>query len=183
MINMPVLMSFVDDNLRDAIFLNKELSKLDESVKQQIVILKQKISTMKTELKKSKSEFTSFKKHAKDECSNLSKKEKKECNEKFKKEIDEMNINLQELNSKINKIEEELYKLNESKDTNKHDLSNLKLRLKEIKKSLIQEYMLYKKCAHLKYTSISKPKSYKKAKTLSIKRSKNKYSTRKIKSI
>ena len=94
-----------------------------------------------------------------------------------------MNTNLQDLISKINKLEDELYKLNESKDTNKADLSKLKLRLKEIKKSLIQEYMLYKKCAHLKYTSIVKPKSHKKAKTLSIKRSKNKYSTRKIKSI
>ena len=183
MINVPVLMSFVDDNLRDALFLKKELSKLDESVQQEIVILKQKISTMKTELKKSKSEFTSFKKHAKNECSNLSGKEKKECNQKFKKEIDEMNTNLQDLISKINKLEDELHKVNQSKDNNKADLTNLKLRLKEIKKSLIQEYMLYKRCSHLRYVSIAKPKSHKKAKTLSIKRSKNNYSTRKNKSI
>ena len=183
MINVPVLMSYVDENLRDAIFLNKELSKLDDLVQQQIIILKQKISTMKTEMKKSKSEFTSFKKYAKDECSNLSGKEKKQCNDKFKKEIDEMNTNLQDLISKINKLDDELYKLNESKDNNNADLSKLKLQVKEIKKSLIQEYMLYKKCAHLKYTSIIKPDPRKKAITLSINRSKNKYTTRKIKSI
>ena len=45
-----------------------------------------------------------------------------------------MNTNLQDLISKINKLEDELYKLNQSKDINKADLSKLKLRLKEIKK-------------------------------------------------
>ena len=94
-----------------------------------------------------------------------------------------MNTNLQDLISKINKLDHELYKLNESKDNNNADLSKLKLQVKEIKRSLIQEYMLYKKCAHLKYTSIIKPDPRKKAITLSINRSKNKYTTRKIKSI
>ena len=58
-----------------------------------------------------------------------------------------------------------------------------KPRVREIKKSLIQEYMLYKNCPNIKYKSFIKPKSHKKAKTLSIKLSKNKFSTRKIKSI
>ena len=58
-----------------------------------------------------------------------------------------------------------------------------KPRVKEIKKSIIQEYMLYKRCPNIKYKSFIKPKSSKKAKTLSIKLSKNKFSTRKIKSI
>ena len=87
MINVPVLMSFVDDNLRDAIFLKKELFKLDESVQQQIVILKQKISTMKTELKKSKSEFTSFKKMRKMNVVNYLEKRKKNVMRNLRKKL------------------------------------------------------------------------------------------------
>ena len=89
-------------------------------------------------------------------------------------------INVPVLMSSVNEKFRDFIFLN--KKISNIDLPN-KIKIRDIKKSLNQEYMLFKNSPHLKYKSFIKPKSSKKAKTLSIKLSKNKFSTRKIKSI
>ena len=83
--------------------------------------------------------------------------ERKQCLQEFKAEIDALNQDLKELMDQIKELQDELYELNESKDDIKTDNKEMKEKLKLIKKSLIQEYMMYQKCAHLKYNQMIGP--------------------------
>ena len=60
---------------------------------------------------------------------------------------------IKNLLEKIKKLETNLLYVNNNSEKDKTEINLLKERLKEIKKSLIQEYILFNKCQHLKYKS------------------------------
>lgn len=184
MINVPILMATVDEDMRDAVFLNKKIDDIEKSVKIQIDILNNSIKSMKMQVKNDKQKVQTFKNQIKAECMDLTGKDKKTCQDKYKAELDLMNVKIQDLLDIIDNQSDELYEIKNNSETAKN-----KQRLAVIKKSLLQEYMLYKQCAHLKYTSIpktqskTKTKPNKKAKSLTLNRPKLNTSTRKFKSI
>ena len=184
MINVPVLMTTVEPELREAIFLGKKMSDLDEKVNAEIFLLKSTIGKMKQELKADKVKFAAFKKMVADmpaECKNLLKAEKDACLNKYKAEAAEMKEKIAAYLDNIKDLEEELHELKTNSDTVKKQQ-----KLKLLKKSLIQEYMLFTRCNHIRYAAAANnvPKTRKnKAKSMSLNRPKTKATTRKFKSL
>jgi hypothetical protein len=134
MINVPILMTHIEtEELRDAVYLNKKFDNIANDVEEQIASLKIKIKNMKTEYKAKKASLSESK-------ASYSKEEYKTLNNELKI-----------LLNNIKDLEEEL---NNSKDT-KFDsamkIKELKEKVKKIKHSLLQEYLLYTKCAHTIY--------------------------------
>jgi hypothetical protein len=79
----------------------------------------------------------------------------KEKNEKIKKELFEFSLkNIKSMEDKINN-----YKQNKADAKDK--MKALKDRTKAIKNSLLQEYILYTKCMHIKYKNNRTQKNYK----------------------
>jgi hypothetical protein len=181
MINVPVLMTTVDSTLREAIFLSKKVDDIDEDVKIQINTLKAQIKKMKAEQKSGNENFAAFKKMVADvpaDCKNLTGENKKQCLKRYKDEIEETKYKLRESMDKIHELAAELNELNSNLNELKAVKQTQTNRLKEIKKSLIQEYMLYTRCVNFRY---SKPT--KKGKSLSLNRPKRQQYTRKFKTI
>lgn len=100
---------------------------------------------------------------------------------KYKAEVAEMKEKLAKFMDSIKDLEEELHKLKTNSDTVKNQQ-----KLKLLKKSLIQEYMLFTRCNHIRYAAAANnvPKTSKnKAKSMSLNRPKTKATTRKFKSL
>jgi hypothetical protein len=134
MINVPILMNHIDDeNLRQFVYLKKQLEKVDQSVIEQIKMLKEKIKTLKKEFKEKK---------------DLAKDYKKSKNTEKKDETDE---EVQKLKELIDKLADELKEANENKGFTSDTTKLLKEKLRAIKNSLIQEYILFTKCKNFKY--------------------------------
>jgi hypothetical protein len=179
MIDVPVLMTTVDSRLREATFLGKKIDEIDKAVKIQIDTLKKQIKNMKAQVKTRKVNLDKFEKMVADvppKCKNLPTIEKQQCLKKYNDELAEMNEKLGVLLDKIKELEDELYNLK-----NSSDIVEQTKRLKKIKNSLIQEYMLYTRCANIRYVAAAN-KPTKKGKSLSLNRPKIQ-STRKFKSI
>jgi len=134
MINVPILMTHIEtEDLRDAVYLNKKFDKVADDVAEQIVILKEKIKNMKTDYKMKKAKLTETKSsYSKEEFTNL-------------------NNNLKVLLKNIKDLEEELNNYKDTKYESETKIKELKDKVKKIKNSLLQEYILYTKCAHLNY--------------------------------
>ena len=135
MINVPVLMNHIDDdNIRQFVYLKKQLAKVDQSVLEQIKILKDKIKELKKKFKEKKALAKEYKK-----------------TKKNKPEIDAIDEEVDKLKELIDKFEEELEQANTNKNTMNDTTKLLKEKLRTIKKSLIQEYILFTKCKNFKY--------------------------------
>ena len=135
MINVPVLMNHIDDeNIRQVIYLKKQLAKVDQSVLEQIKILKNKIKELKKKFKEKKAQANEYKK-----------------TKKNKPEIDAVDEEVEKLKELIDKFEEELEEANTNKNTMNDTTKLMKEKLRKIKKSLIQEYILFTKCKNFKY--------------------------------
>ena len=164
MINVPVLMTIVDDEeIRDLLYYEKNIESMDAEVLKKIKILKEEIKATKTEVKEKKILVKETKNNAYNNPS----------------EYEALKNDIKVLLENINNMEEELDNLSNKKDLNKELNKNLKQKLKTIRSSLIQEYMLYKKCLHLNYkkpNNISKQSSNK-----SDNKNKNKNKTKKYK--
>ena len=80
-----------------------------------------------------------------------------------KEEAATFNDTLQLLLQKINELEQELHTTKSDKQAEKDRIKELKERIKIVKNSLIQEYILYTNCRHLHYknNNISKNKTQK----------------------
>ena len=165
MINVPILMTHIqDDELRKQFYLNKQLNSVSIKVLEKIKTLKIKIKELKTEYKEKKtlakeSKNAGIAKCNRDFPNSSQKNEKEKCLEKFKKEFDILNENLKEILDEINDLQEELKELNDEKDFGKNSSKEMKDKLKLLKNSLIQEYILYTKCANLKYVELKDSKS------------------------
>ena len=136
MINVPILMTHIEtEELRDAIYLNTKFNKVADDVAEQIVVLKEKIKNMKTEYKTEKATLTKSKSsYSKEEFANL-------------------NNNLKVLLNNIKDLEEELNNYKDTKYESETKIKELKDKVKKIKQSLLQEYILYTKCAHFNYNN------------------------------
>ena len=144
MINVPILMTHIEtEELRDAVYLDTKFNKVADNVTQQIEVLKEKIKIMKTEYKAEKATLTKSK-------SSYS-----------KEEFAKLNNNLKTLLKNIKDLEEELNKYKDSKYDSTMKIKELKEKVKKIKHSLIQEYILYTKCAHINYKNIKNNSSRK----------------------
>jgi len=135
MINVPVLMTHIDDDkVRQFIYLKKQLEKVDQSVLEQIKILKNKIKELKKKFKEKKALAKEYKK-----------------TKKNKPEIDAVDEEVEKLKELIDKFEEELEEANTNKNTMNDTTKLMKEKLRTIKNSLIQEYILFTKCKNFKY--------------------------------
>jgi len=165
MINVPVLLSHIDDSdFRKAVYLNKKINNVSTEVIEQIKTIKIEIKKLKAEYKEKNALAKESKNAGIAKCNadfpNASQKdEKKKCLEQFKQEYEALNNNLKELIDKMNNLQEEFEKLNEEKEFGKNSSKEMKDKLKLLKNSLIQEYILYKKCTHLKYIKLKDTKS------------------------
>jgi hypothetical protein len=134
MINVPILMTHIEtEELRDAVYLNKKFDNIANDVEEQIASLKIKIKNMKTEYKAKKASLSESK-------ASYSKEEYKT-----------LNNDLKVLLNNIKDLEEELNNYKDTKFDSTMKIKELKEKVKKIKHSLLQEYLLYTKCAHLTY--------------------------------
>ena len=134
MINVPILMTHIEtEELRDAVYLNKKFDNIANDVEEQIASLKIKIKAMKTEYKAKKASLSESK-------ASYSKEEYKT-----------LNNDLKVLLNNIKDLEEELNNYKDTKFDSAMKIKELKEKVKKIKHSLLQEYLLYTKCAHLTY--------------------------------
>ena len=128
MINVPILMSHVEnEELRDAVYLNNNLNSIEKDIEELIISLKAKIKEEKSEYKSKKLPFKN-----------------KQVPENIANELDTVL-------KKIKVMEDEINNYKQTKQDAKDKMKQLKDRIKAIKNSLIQEYILYTKCLHVKY--------------------------------
>ena len=176
MINVPVLMSSVLDNkLRDALYLKTKLENVSDEVMEQIQKFKVSIKQSKQKYKDLKQELNDVKKTKTDACKSkfASKEDKsklKECLDSIKEELQDKTDELNELMEEIQNMQEQLDELEESKNDVKLANKEDKEKLKKLKASLLQEYMLFKKCMIIDYkTALNSNKEAKKTIKLLLK--------------
>jgi len=134
MINVPILMTHIDnEELRDAVYLNTKFTDISKDAQELIDSIKLKVKTMKANYKTKKQQYKETK-------STLSKEEANVLNEE-----------LIEIMEKIKKLQEELENNKYTQKASKDTVKELKAKIKRMKDSLIQEYILFTKCKHLKY--------------------------------
>ena len=138
MINVPILMTHVEnEDLRDAVYLNSNLNAIEKDIEALIVSLRAKIKEEKSGYKSKKTPFKN-----------------KEIPQHITEELDAILKNIKSMEEKINN-----YKQNKADAKDK--MKALKERTKAIKNSLLQEYILYTKCMHIKYKNNRTQKIYK----------------------
>ena len=188
MIDVPVLLSHIKgDEIRDIVYLNtlyKFLAKIEATNKnynETVNKLKQQIKILKEEIKTKKSELTDEKKNVKKECDEAfpgkeNKSQHKDCIESSKEELEELENLIKELVQQLDSLSDELTKLNNNKEKTKDYSKKIKEEVKLMKKSLLQDYILFKKCQHIIYKSRGikdRTPDTRKVKSLSLKKSKN----------
>ena len=137
MINVPILMSHVEnEDLRDAVYLNANVNSIEKDTEELIISLKAKIKEEKSEYKSKKLPYKN-----------------KEIPQHITDELDAILKNIKALEDKING-----YKQNKADAKDK--MKELKDKVKSIKNSLIQEYILYTKCMHIKYKNNKTQKNH-----------------------
>ena len=192
MIDVPVLLSHIKgDEIRDIIYLNKKIESTGKKYNETIHKLNQQIKVLKEQIKTKKDELVNDKKNIKKKCDESfpGKKNKslhKDCIESAKEELDELENLIKELVQELDNLNNELTNLKNNKEKQGYDTTKLKERVKLMKKSLVQDYMLFKKCENIIYKSRGikdiTPET-RKVKSLSLKKSKNINKTKKFKSI
>ena len=169
MINIPILTTHIKElDLREAIYLKKEINKMDNEAKEIINDLKNKIKKLKEEYKEKKDIYKEFKSSGKVACKEQhpnDKEARNQCIEEFKEEVNSLNDDLKEIMTKIKELQEQINRVN-ANNAPQGEIKNMKDRLKQIKKSLLQEYIMYVKCGHLKYKDLSNKSSVKSIKNL-----------------
>jgi superfamily II DNA or RNA helicase len=138
MINVPILMSHVEnEDLRDAVYLNANINSIEKDIEELINALRAKIKEEKADYKSKKLPFKN-----------------KEIPQHITEELDTILKNIKSFEDKINAHKQ-------TKADAKDKMKELKDKLKIIKNSLLQEYILYTKCMHIKYKNNRTQKNYK----------------------
>ena len=138
MINVPILMSHVEnEDLRDAVYLNANINSIEKDIEELINALRTKIKEEKADYKSKKLPFKN-----------------KEIPQHITEELDTILKNIKSFEDKINAHKQ-------TKADAKDKMKELKDKLKIIKNSLLQEYILYTKCMHIKYKNNRTQKNYK----------------------
>ena len=185
MLNIPVLLSNIDDyDIRNIIYLNEKVNNLGKKNTKLISALKEKIKKLKLDKNNKKLEIKTFTNDIKDKCKNETdnKIEFKKCINQYNDEIKILNEKLEEILNEIDELNDEIDDLKQQDNNNSDNKVLLKSKVKNIKKNLLQEYVLYKKCMEFKYHKLKNNNNINKARTLSLKKSK-KNVTKKYKTI
>lgn len=159
-INTPVLMSHIDENdVREAVYLKDELEELNKQINDKLLELKEDTKKIKLEIRDKKLFIETTRKQHNKNChskypGNENKNERKKCLEELKEKLLTHNTDLTDLLQKLDDIQKEYEKMNNDKVEQKEKNKKLKEKIKFIKESIIQEYMLFEKCAHLKYKKL-----------------------------
>ena len=165
LIDVPVMMTGIkEEEAREILFLGKKVNNIEQEAKNKIKALKEKIKALKSEYKEKNAIYK--------ETTNSD----KELKDSMKKELKDIMI-------KIKSLEKELEIYNSKNSDEKVKLSKMKEKLREIKKGLIQEYLLFKKCQHIKFIKSKTKKQNRLHKSDPIKNKSKKLSTRLTKSI
>ena len=189
MINVPVLMTHVDNShVRDGVYLGKKFDSLDKQHKELIEKIRQQIKTIKPTISKHKKDLKQQKEEIKKECKQQfpgakNKDKYLDCLESNKEDIEALENLIQELVERLDELNTELEKLKTDKFKDGETNATIKQKIKQMKQSLIQEYIMYKKCQHLQYKNNQSTKKTKHAKSLSIKRYNSNKISKKIKSV
>ena len=134
MINIPILMKSIEpESIREALYLNSKYDIVLKEVEELINALKLKVQKMKEDYKLQKQTYNQSK-------ASLSKEEAKSFNNRLKETL----INIRELQHQLHD-----YKTTQSEE--KVRIKEIKEKIKIVKNSLIQEYILYTNCKHLQY--------------------------------
>jgi len=134
MIGVPILMRSVEnEDLRDAVYLENKVSSLSKEADALIDSLKTKIKTMKDDHKLQKQQY-------KDTKAKMTKEEAIAFNDA-----------LADVLKNIKDLEQQLRDSKSIQQAEKDKIKELKEKVKVVKNSLIQEYILYTNCKHLHY--------------------------------
>jgi len=134
MIGVPILMRSVEnEDVRDAAYLENKASSLSKEADAVIDSLKTKIKTMKDGHKLQKQQY-------KDTKAKMS-----------KEEANAFNDALANVLKNIKDLEQQLRDYKSIQEEEKFKIKELKEKVKVVKNSLIQEYILYTNCKHLHY--------------------------------
>lgn len=149
MIDVPVMMTHIDDDdLRQHVINGTKPYNNSKEETEKRKNIRSQIKTKKAELRNKNKEYRATMKNHKEECKNRfpSRKEKKERDECLKQRKErELEIHeeiIKELTEEIEKLEKEINE--SSKDVEEQKI--LRNKLKEVKKSLLQEIQMASKC-------------------------------------
>ena len=144
MINIPILMKTVEpESLREALYLNSKYDTVLREVEELIDTLKRQVQKMKEDYKLQKQTYSETK-------SSLSKEQAQNLNNKLKETLENIKTLQQELlDYKTTQLEEKV------------KIKEIKEKIKIVKNSLIQEYILYTNCKHLQYKNDKSNKTQK----------------------
>lgn len=162
MINVPVLLQPIDDKYREILFLNKKINDIKTNNKQVIAKFKKILKDFKTETKNIDKNITKLKKEKADKC--LPKHCPNnhaidQCKLKYTFQINKLQTELDNINKNIEEIEQQItYYSNTDLQSNK-DFIDIKKNVDLIKKSIIQEYMIFKKAEVFYYNTYNMHKS------------------------
>ena len=185
MLNIPILLSHIQDNdIRNIIYLNEKIDNLNKKNSKLILELKEKIKVLKNNRTSVKNEIKTLTGEINTKCKEETdnKKDFKECLKKYDSEINILNEKLKEILTQIQEIEIQLNDLKEDDKQSSENKTLLKTKVRNIKKELLQEFVLYKKCMEFNYNKLIQKNNFNKAKTFSLKKNKNNF-TKKNKTI
>jgi DnaJ-domain-containing protein 1 len=171
MINIPAIMTHVsgenqsqDKELRDMVFLNKKVESADENVKELIKEIKAKTKQLKRELTALHSSQKQTKKLGKEYCKNThpgrkEKTKRDDCLKKLDVDIKTLEREIIRVIAELNALAQEVVRLENTRDDAKKIGKEIQERVRTIKRSLLQEYILFKKCGHLGYLAGKSPRT------------------------
>ena len=168
MINVPILMSHIDNTLiRDMLYLNEKIEDIKENLSDLIKKTREKLRNVKEEFNYKNTIFKHYQGKGPNICSEKFKTDNNKynkCIQDFDNEVKIFAGDIGSLSDQIRLLTSELERLTDNNDENKEIkkakkafLKDLKDKLKLLKDSIVQEYMLYKKCGFLKYKNYEKP--------------------------
>lgn len=157
MINMPAIITHVDeDDIREYVFTNQKFQKATDDSKQLIKAMKDRIKEFKSEYKKLRATEKSTKKTGKAYCKSeypgkKNKSERDECLKKLEVDIKTLETEITKVFADLNAMLIELDVLQKNRQEIKEQSKDMREAIRNIKRSLLQEYMLFKRCAFLGY--------------------------------
>ena len=163
MINIPAIMTHVsnqnrnqDKELRDMVFLNKKVENAETNIKELIKEIKGKTKQLKREITSLRSIQKQTKKVGKEYCKNThpgqkEKTKRDDCLKKLDVDIKALEREIVRLVEELNGLLQESMSLENTSDDVKTMNKEIQERVKVIKRSLLQEYILFKKCGYLGY--------------------------------
>ena len=190
MINVPILMTHINNNdSRNVIYLKEKLNDIKSKNVKLINEIKEKIKQFKNDIKNNKLTIKTITEDIKKRCKaeTTNKTDYNRCIQQIEIETELYDERIQQALDEINLLNRNLDRIKDNEVNEKLLKNRLKKEAKAIENSLLQEYVLFKKCQNFKYkkleNEINKAKQRQNTKSLSLKKSSSNKVTRKYKSL